>query len=262
MDEREKWIEEHVAQAVTDHPQLSKPWLRKFAEDAMGVADDENEQIIHRLKLEAGYKWLGVNDEGKAVYNKPAVPRRAEGGVESAAIAYVDLWIDGKAVNHPAAVMALCNLLNNQPRAEGGVREAITNCVLNCQVPAPGGIEDKDELDRIWRQALINRLVGLFNALDAPSPVDQGGVREALIKEVSQFYSSVEDTSLTQQRIDALREHARTVLNAPTTPLEEVVVDEIETLVTQNDKNLIVDKVRAILTLGDRVRVLVTKEKP
>src|SRR3990167_5861283 len=57
----------------------------------------------------------------------------------------------------------------------------------------------------------------------APSPVEPGGVREALIKEVSQFYSSVEDTSLTQQRIDALREHASTVLtaHAPSGPMME-----------------------------------------
>ena len=160
-------------------------------------------------------------------------------------------------VDHPAT----------PPRAEGGVQKALEKFVRAYrhlynmdQVYSDTNADTVGFDEQEMREAYL--LGEAVLSAHAPSPVEPGGVREALIKEVSQFYSSVEDTSLTQQRIDALREHARTVLNAPTTPLEEVVVDEIETLVTQNDKNLIVDKVRAILTLGDRVRVLVTKEKP
>ena len=41
-------------------------------------------------------------------------------------------------------------------------------------------------------------------------------------------------------------------------PTATVLVDITETLVTQNDKNLLVDKVRTAFVLGDRVRVLVT----
>ena len=253
MDEREKWIEKQVAKYTGLPGQPLADNLRQLLRGAFAVADAHPVAICSVCKQTC----FVTNGRSRCCDAPVAVPLRAEGGVESAAIAYVDLWIDGKAVNHPAAVMALCNLLNNQPRAEGVLAQlmaAIESAPPNSGSPGyvfipkaviaearaalahtpmePGGGRD----DRVLRDALrhsevtgqgvansyatLHQAIVKYLGTHAPSPMEQGdgdAVRLAAAEFAIHFYS----IPMATQVADSWHKLLHALAHAPTAPKED-----------------------------------------